>query len=165
MVSRRSITSPHCSSGIRCIVVVLIALFASVAVATSVQAGKGWCRVDPVFIIDGHMVDVFVGSDLSAFTSTTGPIKLTVTVPANTNVTHVISDAGFGKGYEISVVTSRKLKKTADRIQVQVKVYVPAKSNSLPVTVYFSPRVLSILTPVTADGYANQWVIVNSGIS
>jgi hypothetical protein len=150
--------------GIAYIAVVAIAILAALALASTAQAGKGWCRVDPVFIIDDQITDVFVGSDLSALTSTTGPIKIVLAVPPTTEATMVISDLGFGHGYDIEIVTSDSLMKTGDYTQVEIKVYVPANRDSLPISVYFSPRLLGILNPVSVDGNANTWITLSSGV-
>jgi hypothetical protein len=149
-----------------------IAVFAAIVLAMvgtmlsgpTAEAGKGWCRVDPVVIIDGQIADIFVGSTLSALTSTTGPISIVVTVPEETSTTHVISDLGFLRGYDFQFATSPDLQKNADGIPVQIGVYVPASTDQLPVTVYFAPRLLGILAPASADGHANSWVTLTSGI-
>jgi hypothetical protein len=140
------------------IVVIALAVLAALVTGSSAQAGKGWCRVDPIIIIDGEITDVVVGSDLSALVSTTGPIKIIVTIPPKTMAVKLISDLGFGRGYDIKIVTSDALVKTRKHTPVQIKVYVPAKSDSMPVSVYFSPRLLGILSPVSVDGHANSGV-------
>lgn len=150
--------------GVAHVIVVAIAALVMLSSASTAQAGKGWCRVDPIFIIDGQVTDVFVGSTLGALTSTTGPIKIVVTIPPETHAVKLLSDLGFGRGYDISIVTSDELVKTSDRTPVELKVYVPAKSDSLPVSVYFSPRLLGILNPVSVDGNANHWITLNSGV-
>ena len=149
-----------------------LVLAAAIALATlgmlvsapSASAGNGWCRVDPIVIIDGQIADIFVGSTLSALLSTTGPIEIVVTVPPGTRTTHVISDLGFGRGYDFSFVESSDLVETADGVSVDVAVYVPARTNTLPVSVFFAPRLLGILWPASADGYANRWVSVSSHV-
>jgi hypothetical protein len=145
-------------------------VFAAVALATlgllaagsTVEAGKGWCRVDPVVVIDGQTADIFIGSDSSALTTTTGPIKIVVTVPSTSQATHVISDAGFGRGYDFRIAKSSTLESTATDTPVRIEVYVPATSSALPISVFFSPRILTILTPASADGHANNWVRLNT---
>ena len=143
---------------------VILAASGMTFTGSTADAGKGWCRVDPVVIIDGQIADIFVGSTLSALTSTTGPIKVVVTVPEGAKTTYVISDLGFLRGYDFRFATSPDLEKTADGVPVRVAVYVPAKSDSLPITVYFSPRLLGLLWPASADGHANSWVTVNSSV-
>jgi hypothetical protein len=141
---------------------VVIASLGFLARVPTAEAGKGWCRSDPVVIIDGQIADVFVGSTLDALITTTGPIRIVVTVPPGTSTTYVISDLGFGHGYDFSFAESPDLVATDDGVPVNVDVYVPATKDSLPVSVFFAPRLLGILRPASADGYANSWVSVSS---
>lgn len=162
-MSNQARIRPHLRIGqLAAVMAFVLAMAGMTLSAPTAEAGKGWCRVDPVFIIDGQVADVFIGSELSALLTTTGPIKITVTVPRGINVTHVLSDLGFGKGYKITVVKSASLKATKTSVPVNIDVYVPAKSNLLPVSVFFSPRLLGILSPASADGAANQWVSLQS---
>lgn len=145
-------------------VAVAAAVIGMLATGPSAQAGKGWCRVDPVVIIDGQVTDIFVGSDPSALLTTTGPIQIVVTVPAEMSATHVISDLGFGRGYDFSIVESSQLVATADSVPVDVEVYVPATGDALPVSVYFAPRLLGLLQPASTDGHANAWVELTTSV-
>jgi hypothetical protein len=145
-------------SGLTVLVAFFVATVALGASGLSAQAGKGWCRVDPIVSIDNQIADIFIGSNLSALTSTTGPIKIVVTVPTGTKTAHIISDLGFGRGYDLTFVKSSNLVKTDDRVPVHIDVYVPAKKDSLPISVYFAPHLLTILSPLSADGSANQWL-------
>jgi hypothetical protein len=75
----------------------------------------------------------------------------------------VLTDLGFLKGYNIVFKQSSSLAKTWNHTQVQVRVYAPARSSDLPVTVTFAPRSLSsslweILIGTSVDGSANEWV-------
>ena len=141
-----------------------LAVLGLVLTGSPAQAGKGWCRVDPIVIIDGEIADVFVGSTLSALLTTTGPIRMVVTVPPGTQATKLISDLGFGRGYDFRFAESSDLVATEDGIPVRVDVYVPATDDSLPVSVYFAPRLLGILWPASVDGYANSWVSLTAHV-
>jgi hypothetical protein len=143
---------------------VAVATLGLLVTAPETQAGKGWCRVDPVVIIEGQIADVFVGSTLSALLTTTGPIEIVVTVPTGTRVQHVISDLGFGRGYDFSFAESDALVATDDGVPVEVDVYVPATRDELPISVYFAPRLLGLLSPASADGYANSWVSLSTNV-
>jgi hypothetical protein len=160
----QSLVSGRRSRGVAHFLVVALAILATLVTGSTVEAGKGWCRVDPIFIIDGQITDVFVGSDLSALLSTTGPITMILTVSPDTQAVKLISDLGFGRGYDISIETSEALVKTETHTPVQIEVYVPATRDSLPISVYFSPRLLGILSPVSVDGHANSWITLNSGV-
>ena len=126
-----------------------------------VAAGRGWCRADPLLLVNGETADVWVGSTLQALLDTTGPIRLAVTTPVGVHAQHVISDLGFGRGYDISIGTSPDLEWSSESIELEIAVWVPARSD-LPVTVEFAPRVLGILWPASASGSTNSWVIVQT---
>jgi len=131
--------------------------------APEASAARGWCRFDPVIMVDGQLADVFVGSTLEMLLSATGPVKIEVIIPTGSNGYVILTDLGFLKGYSIVFKQSSSLVRTATHTQIQVRVYAPAKSSTLPVTVTFAPRSLSsslwqILIGTSASGYANQWV-------
>lgn len=140
---------------------------AALAVALSVQsaaAGRVWCRTDPVVVIDGVLVDIWISSTTDAFLVATGPTRIDVTVPVGTSTATIISDVGFGHGYDIRFLESRALRRTANLLQVWVAVYVPASDRTLPIRVDFAPRIVGILAPASAEGTANSWVRLRSSV-
>jgi hypothetical protein len=141
---------------------IMLAALGTILSGTGAEAGKGWCRVDPIVIIDGQIADIFIGSTLKALTTTTGPINVVVTVPQEVSATHLISDLGFGRGYDFRIVKSSSLQKDGDKVPVQIEVFVPARSDELPISVFFSPRLLGILWPASADGEANEWITLHA---
>jgi hypothetical protein len=84
-----------------------------------------------------------------------------VTTPEGVQAQHVISDLGFGHGYDISTGTSPDLEWSSEGIELEIAVWVPARSD-LPVTVEFAPRVFGLLWPAFASGSTNSWVIVRT---
>ncbi len=145
-------------TAIACVIAVAVLLATG---APDAGAGRGWCRADPLLLINGDVADVWVGSTLEAFIETTGPIRLVVTTPEGVEAQHVISDLGFGRGYDIAIGTSPALEWTPEGIELTIAVWVPARSQ-LPVTVEFAPRVLGILWPASASGSTNSWVTVQT---
>ena len=132
---------------------------ASTRLLGEADAGRGWCHADPLFKIGNYVFDVVVSSDLAMLTSASGPVKVTLTVPEGVNATHLVSDLGFGRGYDVKVVKSSSLTATKNSIGVKVAVTAPARDSSLPVTVHMtslSPTVL--VSTGTASGSANQTV-------
>jgi hypothetical protein len=121
-------------------------------------ATRGWCKSDPIVLIDGRLADIFVSAPLDAPLKVTGPTRVVVTVPVGVAADLVISDLGFGKGEEVSFAASSELRKTAKGTEVKVAVYVPATDGAMPVAVEFAPRLVGILAPVRAEGTANEWV-------
>jgi hypothetical protein len=133
------------------------------APAQPASAGRGWCKADPVIMVDGQLADVFVGSSLDMLLKATGPIKVEILMPTGSKGAVVLTDLGFGHGYDIVFTQTSTLTRTATHTQVRVRVYAPATSSSLPVTVTFAPRTLSssltsILFGSSTDGVANSWV-------
>jgi hypothetical protein len=139
------------------------AILISATSAPQASAARGWCRMDPIIMVDGQLADVFIGSTLEMLVSATGPIQLEITIPTNSTGFVVLTDLGFLKGYNIVFKKSSALTRTWNHTQIQIRVYAPAKNSALPVTVNFAPRSLTsslweILIGTSVDGHANQWV-------
>lgn len=145
----------------------LAVLVLSVSVAApQADAARGWCKVDPVIMVDGQLADVFVGSTPEMLLQATGPIKMEILIPKGSKGSVILMDAGFLRGYDIKFIQSSKLTKTRTHTQVKVRVYAPSKT-SLPVTVTFAPRTLSsslvqILLGTSVDGVSNSWVTLTT---
>jgi hypothetical protein len=122
----------------RLIGVMLAALVFVMAVAP-VDAGRHWCRVDPIFNIGGTTtsVEVAVYQDLQHHV--TGPIAVTLSVPPGTPVEVTYVDDGFnGFGEAITVVTDPRLKVISRGIQVRFQVSLPA-DKIMPVLATVAP--------------------------
>ena len=138
-------------------------ILAGGATFQSANAARGWCRMDPVIMVDGQLADVFVGSSLDMLLKASGPIKMEILIPTGSRGSVVLTDLGFGYGYNIAFKQTSTLKRTATHTQVKVRVYAPATSSTLPVTVTFAPRSLSssltsIVFGTSVNGLSNQWV-------
>jgi hypothetical protein len=128
------------------------------------DAARAWCRTDPIIAIDGHLTDVFIDGPLTAPLKVTGPNQIVVTTPLGVPAWLVLSDLGFGRGHVVTFEKSDRLQVTDDGIEVKVRVYVPARDDSMPVRLNFSPRLLGILWPERAEGTANEWISLTSGV-
>jgi hypothetical protein len=130
------------------------------------DATRGWCRFDPVVMIDGQFADIFISSYLEMQLLATGPTQVVVTVPPGVRARLVATDLGFGgHGYDVSFAESRKLADTKRVLEVQIKVLTPAEDSSegpLPLKVDFAPVGDGRLAPGSAEGLANTWVIVRT---
>lgn len=140
---------------------VLLALVVLTVTALPASAGRAWCRADPIFLIDGRLVDVMVAGPLLAPLQVTGPTKVTITVPEGVKAWHVLSDLGFGRGYQVVIKQSKELQVTADGTQIRVDVYVPARKN-FEIRVDAGVGVLGILAPTSVGGTANRWVTLHT---
>lgn len=127
-------------------------------VATPASASVGWCKTDPLVMIDGGLADILVTAPLTAPLQVTGPTQIVVSVPVGVPADLILGDLGFGRGTEVSFREARNLRVLEHGIEVRVAVYVPAQDSSMPVAVEFAPRVLGILWPDRAEGTANEWV-------
>ena len=140
---------------------VLALLTLSVAAAPT-SAGLGWCRSDPVLLIDGHIVDIWVTGPLLAPLKVTGPNQIVVTTPEGVDSYLILKTIGFGRGEKVTLKTSPELERTAQGVEVEVAVYVPARDSSMPVGIEFAPNIIGLLNPERAYGTANEWVILRT---
>lgn len=148
----------------RFVVSPLIALFALLILITPVSAGRSWCRTDPVIQVDGDLADIFVSGPPEAPLLVTGPTEIVVTVPIGVDTRLIVADLGFGKGQVVSFQKSSELHRTPTGIEIEVAIFVPAVDSDMPVRVEFAPRILGVLSPDSAEGTANSWVILKTRI-
>lgn len=141
--------------------VLLVFGMLSTIAAPSAFAARAWCKTDPIVLIDGELADILVSSSLLAPLKVTGPTQIVVTVPEGVSTLLVLADLGFGRGQVVTFQQSPELKVTDAGIQVQIAVFVPSRDNKLPVAVEFAPRLLGLLAPERAEGFANRWVYLN----
>jgi hypothetical protein len=141
---------------------VMLAALVFVIVAAPADAGRRWCRVDPIFNIAGTTtsVDVAVYEDLQVHV--TGPIAVTLRVPPGTPVEVTYVDDGFnGFGEAITIVSDPRLKVTSRGIQVRFQVAVPADT-IMPVLVTVAP---SSGRASSVAGKTNSTITVNTTIA
>jgi hypothetical protein len=121
-------------------------------------AGIGWCKSDPVVAIDGELAEIVVSAPVDAPLVVTGPTQVVVTLPDGVDGALLVTDLGFGQGYEVAFAHSKGLKVTDQGIQVWIAIYVPATDSAMPVQVEFAPGVVGLLAPASAMGTANAWI-------
>jgi hypothetical protein len=122
-------------------------------------AGTAWCRSDPILVIDNTLTQVFVSGPLTAPLRVTGPTEVIVTVPTGVRADLILTDLGFGRGWDVTIKESSSLRHN-HRIhgtEVLVSVYVPARTD-MPIRLETSTRLLGILSPASVEGTANSWV-------
>jgi len=145
----------------------MLGLGAAAAVVPTIAIGPAdagarrvWCRADPLFLVGGKVVDVTVGSQFEMFATATGPVRIKLTTPVGVKATHLLSDFGFGHGYDITYATDAALKGGQLSPQVRVEVLAPSAAD-LPVSVYFT-RIGVLgqieLKSVETQGRSNAWV-------
>jgi hypothetical protein len=158
--------APEARAGVRlprhCLLLTLLLLLTVAAgpFAQSASASKAWCRTDPVISVNGYVSDVFVSGPLTALLQVTGPTEIVVTVPVGVDAWLVLADLGFGRGTNVTFEESHSLENSTQGAEVRIEVYVPSRDDAMPVRVEVAPRLLGLLSPVSAEGTANQWIVV-----
>ena len=140
----------------------LLVLLGFGVIAPSAEAFRTWCRTYPVVEIDGDLADIFVSAPAEARTLVSGPNRIVVRVPAGVRAKLVANDAGFGQGTEVLFDEAKRLRATDRGIEVEIEVYVPATDDEMPVKVEFAPRVVGLLSPASAEGTANEWIVLRT---
>lgn len=141
--------------------------FSILALALAVPgagAGPGWCRTDPVVLINGRVADIFVSARFDDLTKVTGPTEIVISTPVGVDAELAIATLGFGHGEKVRFEESESLKVTQGRIEVRIKVRVPARSDAMPIRVEFAPHVVGVLEPTQSEGNANEWISLRSGL-
>ena len=131
---------------------------------------RGWCRIDPVVLVDGQVAHVRVaaqvGTRAEARRLATGPIELRLAAPPGVDVRYLADDDGFGHGYLPTVAVADQLVATEAEVPVEVAVRVPMLDGAdgpVPVRVAFRPAGANQLgrrrlRPGGGEGVANAWV-------
>ena len=126
-----------------------------VLTAPTADAFLVWCRSDPVVDIGGKRAHVWVSGAEGILESVTGPTKVKIFVPEDVDTELVMTDEGFGLGYDVRFVEDDDLRETPRGIQIRVEVYVPAKDD-IPVRVELTDRDDNLLDQTTRA--TNQWL-------
>src|SRR4051794_16071139 len=74
---------------------VLFLPLAALLLSTPVQAGRLWCKTDPVVALDGHLADLTVAIPLHAVWRVTGPTSLVIGTPSGITRHVLVRDVGF----------------------------------------------------------------------
>ena len=142
----------------------VVALGAATIDVQAALAGRGWCRSDPLITIEGVPADIFCTARLTAPLSVNGPTEIVVSVPVGVSTALVLAGLGFGRGEKVRFEETDRLQRSASSVDLEVAVYVPAKED-LAIGVEFAPRIVGILSPARADGFANQWITLATQLS
>jgi hypothetical protein len=71
----------------RYIAAFLLGALALLVLAAPATAGRKWCAKDPVFKIDGQVIDVLVSSYEEMLTTASGPVRIVLALPVKVDVT------------------------------------------------------------------------------
>jgi hypothetical protein len=128
------------------------------------RAGRGWCRSDPVIIIDNVLADVFCTAPLTAPLSITGPTEIVISVPVGVKTLLVLAGPGFGRGERVRFAETNRLRQSRSAVEVEIAVYIPADER-MDIGVEFAPRIVGILNPERAEGATNEWVTLKTTLT
>ena len=106
----------------------LAALGAGALTAAPASAGRSWCRLDPIFRLNGKKLHVYLSGSTALHDVVTGPTAVTLKVPnRGVESEFVWADDGFGGlGYDVSIVGVDWLDVDPDGdIAFEVEVLVP----------------------------------------
>ncbi len=145
-------------------VVLLATTILALAPPPSAAASVMWCRSDPLVVIDGYVVDIFVSIPVTDLLKVTGATEIVVTTPPNVSIVLASPGVGFGHGEDVTFRESSSLDITRQGMEIRVKALVPTTDDSVPVQVQFAPRIVGILSPSIAEGNANEWVVQRTTI-
>ena len=141
-----------------------LALLLALSTAAPASASVGWCKSDPVVVVNLTLADVFTSAQFSDLDKVTGATQIVVVVPSGVIVVLATPGPGFGYGEFVTFQTSPDLKATLLHVDVVVKVFVPSTDNAMPIRVYFAPRILGLLWPMSTEGNANSWITLSSSM-
>ena len=135
----------------------LLGLLMVAFAAPSASAARYWCRSDPLFAIDGRLVDVFVSVPPEALLRVSGPTQVVLTLPEGVDASVVLAGIGFGRGEEVTIAHSRRLRIDRSGIQLWVDVLVPASGAPAQMQIEFAPHIWGLLSPTVQPGQTNEW--------
>ena len=153
---------------------------ASAAAATLVaalpdpaMAGRSWCRTDPAGSLDKMGFQVYLSSPAEYWeqNDSSGDIVIQHPKDVKTRLVWVDPSGYFGQGVSTNFATNTALTKSTTSMEVQIKVYIPATTNTMPVLVEWAPGKLvfgadgtPLYNPVLAsvEGVSNSWITLRS---
>jgi hypothetical protein len=110
------------------------------ALAPSADAGRQWCRGDPVVAVAGTKVSIEVANPDEHQRRAVGPLKDIVYVPAGINASVVWLDEGFnGLSEEVVIVPSQRHRVARTGISISAQATVPADRNDVSVKLFLTP--------------------------
>jgi hypothetical protein len=137
-----------------------VALLVGLLATSPALAGRSWCAKDPVFKIDGQVVDVRLSSYVEMNDEATGPTTIVLLVPPGVKAGVYAMDQGFGKyGYSVKIVNSPSLHRHGGSIPIRVQVLIPSTDTTLPVVVDVTARGHGPITNAIGKGSSNHWVV------
>lgn len=110
---------------------VAIGMGAFLGLAAPAQAGLAYCKVDPVIMLDGTVVDVTAGIPFKYVPLVNGPVQYEIAVPESVDRQLILNDLGYnGHGSIVTFVdTDAEVENGA--IPTSMRVHVPIDTTRL----------------------------------
>jgi hypothetical protein len=128
-----------------------VSLLALLLLAMPAAAGVSWCRSDPIVVLDGTEVQVWVAMESDYEHLVSGPIQVTIFTPNKVSKETTYLDDGFnGNGEEVRF---RHRDKVADdgSFPVEIRVRVPL-DNRLLYQEYGLTEIPVLIEVISSDG-------------
>lgn len=156
------VASGWAAGGRRAFVTAAAAAVGGLVLPRRAWALRGWCKTDPVVLIGGKLADILVAVDnpVEMVFESTGPVEYEVTLPRGVRGV-AVRTVGFGRGERFRFKSSRRLKQSADGIELRIAVRVPA-AGDYPLALEFAPEGVGLLNPDRIEGRTNERVVLNT---
>jgi len=95
-----------------------------------VEAGRLWCKADPVVTLNGRIVSISLAIPLKYLLLVNGPTVIEITTPPDVDRRLIVNDVGFLHG---SIVTFKDGEGTVQgrQIPVEINAFVPIDTSQL----------------------------------
>jgi hypothetical protein len=135
---------------------VTFAMLALLVLAMPVSAGRQWCAKDPIVLLNGAELQIWVAVQEQDVPLVSGPVEVEVVTPAGVTREVIFLDEGFNNHGEVVTFTDHGGRVNAGGVfDVQVNVIVPiagASVASIPVQITLINRDTQLVREGTSAG-------------
>jgi len=111
---------------------IALALVALVLLVAPASAGRQWCMQDPVVLLNGRAVQIFVAIPEEFVPAVNGPVSVRITVPGSVEREVIYLDEGFnGYGEDVRFQTTGAPVAADGSFDVRIQVHVPVSGRGL----------------------------------
>jgi hypothetical protein len=135
-------------------VILLLALALNVQVT---EAGRLWCKADPIVMLDGRILSVNVSIPIEYVLLVDGPVRIEITTPPSVDRYLILNDLGYLRG---SIVTFKDSDESVTDGRIPVHINASIEMNDRYISAdHVVPLEISVLTDglryMTARGTAD----------
>ncbi len=103
----------------------LLTVLAVLVLVNPAGAFSGWCRKDPIVLLNGTKVNIFVSIPKESEKDVKGPILTLIKVPRGVEAEVIYEDDGFNGHGEKTVISGKLDAEVGERFPIEVSVRVP----------------------------------------